>query len=408
MCAAPDSDDYLLAGIAFTALNLLNLLLWTAGLHLPVWAWAALLLTCLWQTLRHQRLNGLIAIGLLVLCLVIPLLSPVTEWDARSIWMFHGKRIFLDGTLYAQLDNYAPYTHNEYPVIVPAIAASLARALGRWNEIVPRVSVAIALAPPLFFAAYLFRSLAGYGMWIVLMLKVCLAELLGGYMDSLVAIHFALALVAVAEIYRRGADREAPLPAGPAWVLAASMLHLLFLKNEGSVMAGLLVVALLPACVRRPRLALYTVLPWLVFALVWKLPVSYAGITNDLLRNGSLLERGLRRLQSYEEFGLILHFFNILSQAYFLVLAGLLAVVALMGRRLWFVVPSLLTLMAYVAVLFTVFLTTYSDLRWHLQTAADRVLMAFDMGSVALLLYLVCLGIGHLPASWRPATDSGA
>ena len=66
MRAVPESDDYLMAGAVFTALNLLNMLLWAAGLYLPVWAWAAVLLLCLWPALRHQRLNGLIAVGLMV------------------------------------------------------------------------------------------------------------------------------------------------------------------------------------------------------------------------------------------------------------------------------------------------------------------------------------------------------
>ncbi|MFP8777535.1 hypothetical protein [Hydrogenophaga sp. RWCD_12] len=408
MRAVPESDAYLMAGAVFTALNLLNMLLWAAGLYLPVWAWAAVLLLCLWPALRHQKLNGLIAVGLMVVFVTIPLLHPVTGWDARSIWLFHAKRIYLDGTLYAQLDNYAPYTHNEYPVLVPAIAASLARTMGYWNEIVPRASVAIALAPPLFFAAYLFRSLAGYCAWVSLMLLVCWGELLSGYMDSLVAIHFGLALVAVAEIYRRSADREAPAPTGPAVVLAASLLHLLFLKNEGSVLAGLLSLAVAPAFVRRPKLAWCVVLPWLVFALVWKLPVSHAAITSDLLRNGSLLERGIKRMQSFSEFGLILHFFRILSQEYFAMLAVALVIVAAGWRRLWFAIPSVLVVMGYAAVLFTVFLTTYFELKWHLETAADRVLIAFDLGAATMLLYLVMLGIGQLPGAWRLTTDSGA
>ena len=408
MRADPEFDDYLLAGVAFAALNLLNMLLWAAGLYLPVWAWAVVLVWCLWPALRHQRLNGLIAVGLMVVFVVIPLLHPVTGWDARSIWLFHAKRIYLDGTLYAQLDNYAPFTHNEYPVIVPAIAASLARTMGYWNEIVPRASVSIAMASPLFFAAYLFRSLAGFCAWVSLMLLVCWGELLSGYMDSLVAIHFALALVAIAEIYRRGADRDAPAPTGPAVVLAASLMHLLFLKNEGSVMAALLSLAVAPAFLRRPRMAWSVVLPWLVFALVWKLPVSHAAITSDLLRNGSLLERGLKRLQSFSEFGLILHFFRILSQEYFVALGVVMLVVAAGWRRLWFAIPSVLVVAGYVAVLFTVFLTTYFELKWHLETAADRVLMAFDLGAATMLLYLLVLAIGQLPLAWRPTTNSGA
>ena len=408
MSAVSERDDYLLAGSAFAALNLLNVLLWTANLYLPVGFWLALLLACLWQFVRKQALNGLVGIGFLMLCVLIAVMGPATGWDARSIWLFHAKRIFLDGSLYAQLDDYAANTHNEYPVMVPAIAASLARAMGRWNEIVPRASVAIAMAPPLFFAAHLFRSLAAYLLWISLLLLVCMNELLSGYMDSLVAMNFALGLVAVADIYRRGAERAARLPAGPALILSATLVHLLFLKNEGSVIAGLLSAAMVPATLRRPRLTWYLLIPWVVFALVWKLPVSHAHIVSDLLSNGSLLDRGLRRIQSPADVFLILHFFRLLSQDYFIVLAVLIAAAVIGWRRLWFVMPSVMVVAAYAVILFVVFLTTHFELRWHLNTAADRVLMAFDLGASSLLLYLLSLGVERLPAAWRPITDSGA
>lgn len=408
MPAVLESDYYLKAGVAFTALNLVNMLLWAAGLYLPTGAWVAVLLLCLWPAVRQLRLNGLLVVNLMVVLVVITLLHPVTGWDARSIWMFHAKRIFLEGSLYAPLDNYAPWTHNDYPVIVPAIAASLAKSMGYWNEIVPRASVAIALAPALFFGAYLMRSFAACCAWISLVLWICWGELLSGYMDCLIAVNFALAVLAVAEIYRRGANRMANLPGGPAVVLAASMLHLLFLKNEGAVMCGLLLVVMLPAMTRRPALALPVLLPWLVYALLWKLPVMRAGITTDLVKDGGLLERGMQRLKTPEDILLILHYFRAYSAEFFGILGLVLVVLGLWRRKLWYLAPSLLAVGGYVAVLFVVFVTTYQPLRWHLNTAADRVLIAFNLGAASLMLYMVYDGLRRLAPAWRPREDSGA
>ena len=408
MRAILNTDYYLRAGVGFTALNLLNMLLWAVGLYLPAQAYALALLVCLWPALRHRRLNALLVIGLLLVCVTITLLGPVTAWDARSIWMFHAKRIFVDGSLFAPLDNYAAFSHNEYPVLAPAIAASLARSLGYWNEIVPRASVAIALAPPLFLAAYIFRSFAAFCVWIALLMRVCAADLVIGYMDCLVATNAAVAVLAVAEIYRRGADRQASDLAGPALALAASLLNLLFIKNEGSVVGALLVLAMVPAVIRHPKMALSVLLPWLVFALLWKLPVAQAGISVDLVKNGGLLERGLRRLQTPDDVFLILQYFKIYSLEYFVLLGLAMGVAALGWRKLWFVLPSLATVAAYVGVVFLVYLTTFQDLRWHLATSSDRVLIAFDLSTVSLLLYIVYRALVQAPPAWRPRADSGA
>jgi hypothetical protein len=407
MTANPRFDVYLVAGTMFAALNLLHMLLWAAGLYLPIGAHVLVAVPVLGIALWQRRLNALLVTGLLILFTLIPLLHPATEWDTRSIWLFHAKRIYLDGSLYALLDNYAPWTHNDYPVLGPAMSASIARSMGHWNEIAPRAAVGIALAPALFFAAYTLRSWAVYCIWVCLLLLTSWANLLSGYMDALVAANFSVALMSLAELYRRGWDREAAMPIGPGVALAVSMAQLLFLKNEGAVMAFLLSMALLPAMVRRPRLWLVAGLPWLLFALLWKLPVMQAGIVSDLLHGGGLVERGWQRLQSFQEYGLILHFFNVLSFRSFAIVGLLLATLAIWPRRLGHIAPPLAAVMGFVSVVFLVFLTTFQDLKWHLETAAERVLMAFDLGAATLLLYLAYRLLVSAPASWRLRSDSG-
>lgn len=407
MTANPRVDFYLLAGVVFAALNLLHLLLWAVGLYLPIGVHALVAAVFLALALWQMRPNALLAISLLVLFSLIPLLHPATGWDARSIWLFHGKRIYLDGSLYTLLDNYAPWTHNDYPVLGPAMSASIARSVGYWNEIAPRAAVGVALAPPLFFAAHTLRAWAAYAAWAVLVLLICWGQLLSGYMDALVAVNFSVALLSLAEIYRRGWEREAAFPVGPALALAASMAQLLFIKNEGVAIAGLLAGALVPVMVRRPRMVLVALLPWLLFALLWKLPITQAGITTDLVRDGGLLGRGWQRLQSFKEYGQILHYFNFLSFRSFAIVGLLLAALAIWPRRLGHIAPPLLAVMGYISVVFLVFLTTFQDLKWHLETAANRVLVAYDLGAATLLLYLAYRLLASAPASWRLRGDSG-
>ena len=40
-----------------------------------------------------------------LLIILISLGTPTYEWDPRSIWLFHAKRIFYDGSIFAFADN---------------------------------------------------------------------------------------------------------------------------------------------------------------------------------------------------------------------------------------------------------------------------------------------------------------
>ena len=79
----------------------------------------------------------------------ISLGTPTFEWDPRSIWLFHAKRIFYDQSIFSIADNYAEFSHNAYPALAPAFASSLAFLVGHWNEVFPKLSFTLACLPPL-------------------------------------------------------------------------------------------------------------------------------------------------------------------------------------------------------------------------------------------------------------------
>lgn len=169
-----------------------------------------------------------LVLAVLVLVL-IALGSPSDGWDPRSIWLFHAKRIYLEGTLYAQLDDYAPWSHNDYPALVPLLMACAAGLAGHWNELLPKAVAPLLLLPALLLIAPSFRSRWCGVLFAVLLLRLARDMLINGYMDPLVAV-YAVAAVATAMRHRmsgkHGGSRELV-----AFMLLVAVLSML--KNEG-------------------------------------------------------------------------------------------------------------------------------------------------------------------------------
>ena len=85
----------------------------------------------------------------LLLIIIISFGTPAYEWDARSIWLFHAKRIFYDNSIFSVSDNYAIFSHNDYPSLVPAFSSAVATLFGYWNEVFPKLSFSLMFLPPL-------------------------------------------------------------------------------------------------------------------------------------------------------------------------------------------------------------------------------------------------------------------
>jgi hypothetical protein len=391
MHASDELDPPLVAGLVLTALNALNLLFWAFGHHVSIFFYAAFLAATLGYATWYRRAKLLIVCGVLIVFILITINDPVTGWDARSIWFFHAKRIFFHQSLYATLDGYADWSHNDYPILVPAMAASIAATVGYWNEVLPRAAEVLALAPALFFGAHIFRSIGGFCIWVSLLIFVCWGEVLGGYMDSLVAVYFSLALLAMAEIYKHHSNRAQTGNGDSSWrwmaILAVSMLNLLLLKNEGLALSAVIFLCLTPLLYKDLRLLALSLLPFIVFAVVWKIPALQAGVSTDLLHQAGQLERAWLRLTSWRDVSLILSFFKDNSMGYGLLLAAL-ALFALFRRRpCAYLLPPIAAILVYGLLLFSVYLSTYHELQWHLATSANRVLIAVNMATASLILY---------------------
>jgi hypothetical protein len=354
-------------------------------------AFIAVLACALWSLLALRDGRAAWMLGIVAVLLVLALGSPTDEWDPRSIWMLHAKRIYLENSLYAQLDGYAIFSHNDYPSLMPLWSATSARVVGHWNEIFPKAAATLLLLPPLLLIARSLRTWWAAGLLAVAVLEVGGRYLVDGYMDAFLAV-YAVAALAVAIQPRRDV-------AEGAWfnlaAYAALSAVLTLIKNEGAVLAILVGLVAVGTVLLRDRR-----MPWGLLAafavsmlplLAWKLAVAGADLGNDLAQS-DLKGQLLARLPELAPSVLILK--ALLRSAVWVPLVLLLVLWA----RTWRVSAAragLAVAAAYFAVLFAVYLSTPHDLAWHLATSAKRVALPVQL----LLMYAVLV----LLDQWRQA-----
>ncbi|WP_447784104.1 hypothetical protein [Stenotrophomonas bentonitica] len=352
-------------------------------------AFIAVLVCALWSLLALRDGRAAWMLGIVAVLLVLALGSPTDEWDPRSIWMLHAKRIYLENSLYAQLDGYAIFSHNDYPSLMPLWSATAARVVGHWNEIFPKAAATLLLLPPLLLIARSLRTWWAAGLLAVAVLEVGGRYLVDGYMDAFLAVYVVAALAVAIQPRRDAAEG--------AWfnlaAYAALSAVLTLIKNEGAVLAILVgVVAVGTALLRDRRM------PWGLLAafavsmlplLAWKLAVAGADLGNDLAQS-DLKGQLLARLPELAPSVLILK--ALLRSAVWVPLVLLLV----LWTRTWRVSAAragLAVAAAYFGVLFAVYLSTPHDLAWHLATSAKRVALPVQL----LLMYAVLV----LLDQWR-------
>ncbi|WP_246044640.1 hypothetical protein [Geomonas ferrireducens] len=192
-------------------------------------------------------------------CCYLVVCDPVSGWDARSIWFFHAKMIFYNRSVEAGGDWTLPsiaFSHTDYPLLFPILAAQIASVAGYWNEYLPKMGLVALLLP----AMLLFLSILGGKWWHVIFISLPLLFLgpwlTNGYMDGYVALYAGFGCFFLG----RWLDRWGRLDL-ISGVLAAGIV--LGLKNEG--MLYVLVVTVLVCCfllLKRGRLSPPGMMRW--------------------------------------------------------------------------------------------------------------------------------------------------
>lgn len=329
------------------------------------------------QLLTGRRWLPVLLVFLLVL---IALGTPSSAWDARSIWLFHGKRIFYDSSVYTQLDGYAPWSHNDYPSFIPALMAGVAEVVGSWNEIFPKAVVPLALAPGLMA---IFDRLPGIVPRMLFSVVLCWiggVHLVDGYTDALLGVYFVATYVSFYDLFSKA------ISSGLIGAVLMSSL-LVMVKNEGVALLLCIVGPLTLLAWMRSRK--FEVRPLLAAALgalpliCWKLAVSHAGVSNDLA-GGDVAGHLTHRMVDASSYGLIVR--GLLLQASVAIFLLPLCLLAWMHGWNSRFSHALTACVAYIVILFLVYLSTPNDLAWHLSTSADRTMIPLSLLAAFIVL----------------------
>ena len=317
----------------------------------------------------------------------ISLGTPTFEWDARSIWLFHAKRIFYDQSIFSIGDNYAAFSQNEYPSLAPAFASSLAFLVGHWNEVFPKLSFSLMFLPPLILT-YSFLKDTQYLIFLSIVFFTIGKFLFNGWADGLVAIYFGssailmyLLIIADTNFYRNRLL---------FYLLAfCFFVTLTLIKNEGIALLFILftttfLIKLYKGQLRKDisKLILFSIsfLP----IILWKFFCYSKGIGDHYISTNILLNL-LPRAVDLNNYKLI-SYFLFLNEKFLIALIFFLVSFWIKLDKELFSFIIIVTAM-YIFILFFIYLATPYDFYWQLNSTAARVIKTLSFSLAFFGLY---------------------
>ena len=309
-----------------------------------------------------------------LLILLISLGTPTFEWDPRSIWLFHAKRIFYDNSIFSVADNYAPFSHNDYPNLVPALASSLATLIGHWNEVFPKIAFTLMFFPPLLISYVFFKDIK-YLIFLSLVLFIIGKYLFTGWADGLIAVYFGLSSLLM---YFLVIDEKNPYKKSKIYYFIAScfFISLTLIKNEGFALLFILFISTFFVNIYKKKLRknlkclIYLSLSF-VPVLLWKYFCYSNGIGNDYV-NVNIFANLLPRISNYENY-LLIFYFLLLNEKFLFTLAFFSIIFwTHKNKELFIFIFS--NAFLYFVTLLLVFLSTPVDFYFQLDSTAARVI----------------------------------
>ena len=344
------------------------------------------LITVLTFYLKNIYENLYLKIFFLIIFL-IALGTPAFEWDPRSIWLFHAKRIFYDGSIFSVADNYASFSNNAYPNLVPAFASSLALLLGNWNEVFPKLSFLFMFLPPLILT-YTFLKDTRYLIFLSIIFFTIGKYLFNGWADGLIAVYFGLCvlLIYLLIIEANNYYKDKPLF---YFIAFCFFITLTLIKDEGSALLFIIFASAFLFKMFKGetiKVAPKLIFLFLTFApiILWKIFCYSKGIANNHINVDTSFNL-LSRLYDIENYKLI-SYFIFLNEKFLICLTFFLLSFWLNWNKELFSFVSIVMLM-YIFILFFVFLSTSYDFYFQLNSTAARVVKALSFSFAFFGLY---------------------
>ena len=317
----------------------------------------------------------------------ISLGTPTFEWDPRSIWLFHAKRIFYDQSIFSVMDNYAAFSHNEYSSLAPAFAASLATLVGYWNEVFPKLSFTLMFLPPLILT-YSFLKDARYLIYLSIVFFTIGKFLFNGWADGLVAIYFGtsaflmyLIIIADTNFYKNRLLY---------YLLAfCFFVTLTLIKNEG--IAILFILFTSTFLIKLYKGQLKKDISKLIFLSISFLPIilwkffCYSKGIGDYYINSNILFNLLPRLYDLNNYKLISYFLFLNEKFLIALIFFLVSFWIKLDKELFSFVSIIITM--YIFILFFIYLSTPHDFYFQLDSTAARVVRSLSFVMAFFGLY---------------------
>ena len=303
---------------------------------------------------------------------------PISEWDPRTIWFFHAKRIFYDQSIFSVADNYAAHSHNDYPTLAPAFASSLAVLVGYWNEVFPKLSFTLMFLPPLTLI-YVFLKDTRYLIYLSIVFFIIGKFLFNGWVDGLVAIYFGTS--AFLMYFLIIADNSFYKKKLFLFLIAfCFFVSLTLIKNEGTALLfTLFVTTFLIKLYKRELRKDISKLIFLSISFIpiilWNLFCYSKGIGNDYVNTNILLNL-LPRLDDLNNYKLI-SYFLFLNEKFLIALIFFIVSFWVHPNKELFSFVTIITTM-YIFILFFIYLSTPFDFYWQLDSSAARVIRSLS------------------------------
>ena len=321
--------------------------------------------------------------------LALSLGSMTVDWDARSVFGFHAKRIFLDDNLYAGFDKYMPGLMNAYPLLPASLSATLAQIIGHWNEIYPKSTNILVLLPALFVQCSFLKNNKSILLWLMFILLFAARNLVSGLMDGLVAMYFVTNCLIIYNLFI-----EEHLVYGKNSVeINKNKITLFFsgvfcgiilslLKNEGFVIIILLLLStfLFKIYLKkkiRKREIIFAILV-LTPMFVWKLLATYNGVYALAIGFNSF-DQIILRLSEINSYKLVFRYL-LLNEKFIIALLIFFFCIYKNFQNNKLVYSFVITnALMYYITLYIVYLSTPYDLSWHLIGSSTRVMPTMVM-----------------------------
>ena len=323
-----------------------------------------------------------------LIIIFISLGTPTFEWDPRSLWLFHAKRIFYDNSIFSVADNYAKFSQNDLPTLIPAFSSSLATVVGYWNEVFPKISFSLAFLPPLIlFYAYLKKTT--YIAYLSIVLFTIGKYLFNGWADGLLAVYFgsSLFIMYIFVIKEKNIISDNIL----SYFIAITFFTILTLiKNEGS---ALLLVLFTTSILTKIYYKEFkkNIFKFLILSLslipifFWKYFCYSNGISYNHFVNENTLFNLLTRYDDIKNYLQISYFIFLNEKVIICFVFFLLSFLMNYNKKLFEFI--LFSVLLYIIILFFVYLSTPYDFYWQLNSTAARVVKSISFSFAFIGLY---------------------